>query len=1103
MAVFHIKPKNNIFNVIKIDNIDSSLINDITLRYIRVNIKKNEINFEVISKNPFNLNDFDIIRHYLINIFPDTNIKIKLIKDNNLSVEKIDNNIKQVNIEKNISSSNIVYLSEVEAYEGKNIYVKGMIFHIDIKTLKNSNKYLIMFDITDFHDSISVKLFSNKATFDFKKRDWVIVNGKLGYDKYAGELILTAFEVNKTDSCVRKDTYPEKRVELHLHSKMSAMDGLSNIKDIIDTVKIFGHKAVALTDHGVAHGFPEFYDRALKANIKPIFGVEGYMVDDMVKGFNLKKARRYHINILVKNKEGLKNLYKLISISHLEDFYKKPLMRKTHLIDMRNGLLYGTACEAGELIQAYINGADDEKLLEIAEFYDFIEVMPKSNNMFMVRKNILKSVKDLENMVRKLYEIAKKGKKMCVATGDSHYIHPHDAISREIIQHTQGYEEANLQADLYFRTTDEMIKEFSYLGEDIAKEIVINNPNKLVDEIEEFAPIPDGFYPPKIDGAEEKLVELVYKNAKKYYGDPLPDIVRKRIEKELKPIHENGFAVLYYIAHLIVKKSLEMGYQVGSRGSVGSSLVATMAEITEVNPLPPHYLCENCHYSEFVDDINFECGADLPDKKCPKCGNGYLSKNGFRIPFEIFMGFKGEKVPDIDLNFSGDIQTNIHKYAESIFGKEHSFKAGTISTFQERAALASIEKYLKDNNIVKRKAEIRRLVLECTGVKRTTGQHPGGIIVVPEDKEVFDFCPVQHPADDKSKEVITTHFDYHVMDKQLVKLDLLGHDNPTIIKMLEDLTGIDASQIPLDDSETLKLFKTSKTIGIPEFGTSFNRRVLDVVKVKNFGDIVKVCGLTHGTNVWNNNAEELIREGKDFSKIITMRDDILNYLSSIGVEDTIAFKIMETVRKGKPLSEEQIEIMRKHNVPNWYIESCRKIQYLFPKAHAVAYSMMAFRIAYFKAHYPLEFYATYFTIRPDVFDYFTVLKGQNSIRLRMRQLDNQLDKSARDKSLISILEVALEMCERGFKFLPIKLNESDSKAFEVVKDIGLLCPFASLEGVGEKAALAIVKAREDKKFSSIEDLQIRAKLNKTVISTLKQADILKDLPETEQMTIFF
>jgi len=1110
MAKFILRPSNFdiINNFADSDNIDNSqkdIIKNSMLEHVEVDTKSESILFVLRSKEMFTKKTEQDLIDKIMEVLPGySKIKFKCNINNSLAVEKPIRRISSEKTKKQqIRKGKYIFIKDIDKFIDKNIVIQGKVFGLESKDIKGGKK-LHKFCLYDGTDSISAKLFSKKD-LNFDNNDWISCSGKVEYNNYEKDLEVFITGIKKSSPPKRTDNSIEKRIELHAHSKMSAMDGLSDISKLVETAKNFGHTALALTDHGVVQGFPEFYKHCKKNGIKPIFGMEGYLVDDTSSDFeNIKKSKSYHINILAKNRKGLRNLYYLVSMAHLNDFYRRPRIRKSLIIENREGLLLGTACEAGELFQAYLKDpSNNEKLKKIAEFYDFIEIMPKSNNAFLIRNKVFESDKDLEEVSKRFYNIAKELGKFCVATGDLHFVNPEDSFNREIIQYTQGYEESGSQAELYYKTTEEMLEEFSYLGDDISREVVIEAPKKISDMIEELQPVPDGFYPPRIEGAEEKLKKMVYDNAFKKYGNPLPKIVQNRIEKELRPICSNRYSDLYYIAYKIVNYSIQKGYQVGSRGSVGSSLVANLAEITEVNALPPHYVCPKCKYFELQDYPEIECGADLPDKDCPKCSSK-MKKDGYRIPFEVFMGFKGEKVPDIDLNFSGEIQTEAHKFAESIFGADHSFKAGTISTFQEKAVKACLDKYLQEKNVMKRKAEVKRIIGECVGVKRTTGQHPGGIIVLPEGNEIYEFCPVQHPADDKSKKVITTHFDYHVMESQLVKLDMLGHDNPTIIKMLEDLTGLDASKIPLDDKDTLLLFEKVKTLGIPEFGTSFVRQVLSDVIPKTFGDIVRICGLTHGTDVWLNNAKELVASGVKFSQIITMRDDILNFLQQKGIDDSIAFKIMETVRKGRKLSDEQLKVMKDNNVPEWYIESCEKIKYLFPKAHAVAYSTMAFRIAYFKVHYPLAFYAAYFSIRPDVFDYKSMTSGVDSIKSKMNYLKNlpMGELSARDKELRTTLEIALEFCEHGFEFFPLDLYRSDSNAFIMIKDKGLLCPFSAMEGIGTQAAINVIKARDKKKFSSIEDLGIRAKLNKSVIESLRESGALKGLPETEQMNLF-
>ncbi|NLT96032.1 MAG: PolC-type DNA polymerase III, partial [Clostridia bacterium] len=872
---------------------------------------------------------------------------------------------------------------------------------------------------------------------------------------------------------------------------------------------------IAVTDHGVVQAFPEAYEAGKKYNIKIIYGMEAYIYDDEEK--HQGKTPTYHCLLLVKNAQGLKNLYKLVTESHLNYFSRVPRIPKNLLAQKRSGLFVGTACEAGELIRKYLESKGEKELLKkIAQFYDFIEIQPVGNNEFMVRNGIVSSKDDLIKLNQDLYNLGRELNKMVVATGDVHFANPEDEVFRRILMAGKGFSDADQQGPLYFKTTDEMLEEFAYLGETGAKEVVIENPQIIADQVENIKPIPDEFYPPVIPGAEEEIINLTYSTAHKLYGPKLPEIVEARIKKELDSIINNGFAVLYLIAHKLVKKSNEDGYLVGSRGSVGSSFVATMTGITEVNPLPPHYRCPKCFYTQFVTDGSYGSGADLPDKLCPQCGQP-LVKDGHDIPFEVFLGFKGDKVPDIDLNFSGEYQPRAHKYTEELFGKDNVFRAGTISTIAERTAYGFVKNYLDEHKQVKRLAEINRLVIGCSGVKKTTGQHPGGLMVVPKGIDVHDFTPLQRPADDIKSDTITTHFDYHSISSRLVKLDILGHDDPTVIKMLEDLTGVDARQISLDDPLTLSLFSSTEalqvdpeelgstvgTYGIPEFGTKFVRQMLEDTKPKTFSELVRISGFSHGTDVWLNNAQDLIKSGTaKLSEAISARDDIMTFLIQKGVEPSIAFKIMESVRKGKGVSPEMESIMLENGVPQWYVESCKKIKYMFPKAHAVAYVMMAFRIAYFKINYPLAFYATFFTVRADEFDAELVTKGVNEVKRTISYIQEKGNSaSAKESKLLTILEVALEMYLRGFTFQKVSLEKSAAQEF-IISGNSLIPPFAGLQGVGVTAAENIIKAREEYYFTSIEDLRIRAKLSKTVIETLEKHGCLTNLPETDQLALF-
>jgi len=1197
--------------------------------------------------------------------------------------------------------------------ETEEAVIEGEIFSLEFKELKS--KILMTFDITDYTSSILVKAFLTEEKYNSLKENiqggsFVKLRGKVFYDKYEGDLVISLKDLQLISPKERKDLSEEKRVELHLHTQMSSMDAVASATEVIKRAAKWGHKAIAITDHAVVQAFPEAMEASSKYGVKVIYGVEGYLVDDGVpivtgdteatledeftvfdiettglsnindeiieigavkikegkiidtfetfvnpkipissfitkltgidesmvkdapsieeilpkflefasnsvlvahnanfdvsfikskaKKFNLnvnnavldtlelsrhlykdlknykldtladhlqvklehhhravddamataeifiktidrlkelgvekvkdinailkesevdiRKLPVYHVTILVKDQKGLRNLYEIISKSNLEYFHRTPRIPKSLLISMREGLIIGSACEQGEVFRAIVSNLEEKKLENIISFYDYLEVQPVGNNEFLIEKGEVKSVEELREINQKIYLLGKKYNKLVVATGDVHFLDPWDDIYRKILMAGKGYKDADRQPPLYFKTTDEMLKEFEYLGEEVAKEIVIDNPNKIADLVEEVKPIPDGTFPPVIEGAEEELRRLTLDKAHEIYGDPLPEIVQNRLDRELNSIINNGYAVMYIIAQKLVSKSLKDGYLVGSRGSVGSSLVATMSGITEVNPLPPHYVCPNCKYSEFITDGSYGCGVDMPDKTCPHCGT-LMRKDGFDIPFEVFLGFEGDKEPDIDLNFSGEYQPIAHKYTEELFGKGHVFRAGTIGTLADKTAYGYVKKYFEERNLIVHKSEIKRLTVGCTGVKRTTGQHPGGIMVVPKDKSIYDFTPIQHPADAEDTDVITTHFDYHSISGRLLKLDILGHDDPTVIRMLEDLTGINAREIPLDDKKTMSLFTSVEalgidpeelntpvgTLGLPEFGTKFVRQMLIDTRPTTFAELVRISGLSHGTDVWLNNAQDIIREGiATLKEVISTRDDIMLYLISKGMDKKLSFKIMENVRKGKGVTQEEIEEMRKHGVPNWFIESCQKIKYMFPKAHAVAYVIMAFRIAYFKVHYPEAFYATYFTVRADDFNLDIVLKGKDSIKNAIKEIEAKGNNaSPKEKSLLTVLEVALEMYLRGFKFINVDLYKSDAVKFLITEE-GLLPPLNSLEGVGIQAAKTIAQERENGKFLSVEDFRNRTKVSKTVIEILKQYGCLTDLPESNQLSLF-
>ena len=835
----------------------------------------------------------------------------------------------------------------------------------------------------------------------------------------------------------------------------------------------------------------------------------------------LKNLPRYHFIILVQNQKGLRNLYQLISKSFLEYYNKRPIMPRSELIRHREGLIFGSACEAGEVFRALTSGAEWDELKRLASFYDYLEIQPIGNNQFMVAKGMAKDEEQLRDWNRDILRLADELGKPCCATGDVHFLEPEDEAFRRILMAGQGFGDADNHAPLYFKSTDEMLKEFSYLGEDRAYEVVVKNTNMIADMCDVIRPVPRENYPPHIDGCEDDLRNMCYEKAKRIYGDPLPDVVQARLDRELNSIIGNGYAVMYIIAQKLVTKSLEDGYLVGSRGSVGSSLAAFMSDITEVNSLAPHYLCPDDKYVEWHEE--YSCGVDLPDKICPNCGKP-LTKQGFNIPFETFLGFEGDKVPDIDLNFAGEYQSRIHYYTGEIFGHDHVFRAGTIGTVAEKTAYGYVKKYMDERGIECSRAEENRLAAGCTGVRRTSGQHPGGVVVVPKEIEIYDVCPVQHPADDPDSEIITTHFEYHSIDANLLKLDELGHDDPTMIKHLENLTGVDAKTIPLDDPDTMSLFHSCKALkytgenpdsdpilgslgclAVPEFGTKFVRGMVGETKPSTFAELVSISGLSHGTDVWLGNAAELVRKGIPLSGCICCRDDIMNYLILQGVQPKLSFKTMESVRKGKGLTEEMEAAMREQNVPDWYIDSCKKIKYMFPKAHAVAYVMMAFRIAWFKVHRPLAFYSAYFSVRAKGFDASCMIKGDKVVQDKLRELavkEKEKTITAAEKEMSTTLEVCHEFYRRGFTFEPMDIYASDATDF-LVTETGLIPPFTSMPGIGEQAALNIVEERKNGKFLSAEELAVRCpKASKAVVELLDQIGALGSMPKTTQISLF-
>jgi DNA polymerase III subunit alpha, Gram-positive type len=840
--------------------------------------------------------------------------------------------------------------------------------------------------------------------------------------------------------------------------------------------------------------------------------------DNMGQGKSYQRARPYHATLLAQNEVGLKNIFKLVSISHIDYFYRVPRIPRSVLNKHREGILIGSGCDKGEVFEGMMQKGPEE-VEEAAHFYDYLEVHPKAVYSHLLELELVRDEKALEDIISNIVKLGEKLELPVVATGNVHYLNENDKIYRKILISSQGGANPlnrHELPDVHFRTTNEMLDAFKFLGEAKAKEIVVENTNKISDMIDVIKPIKDDLYTPKIEGADEEMRSMSYGMARRIYGEDLPEIVEARLEKELKSIIGHGFAVIYLISHKLVKKSLDDGYLVGSRGSVGSSFVATMTEITEVNPLPPHYVCPKCKKSEFFNDGSVGSGFDLPDKDCPDCGIKY-KKDGHDIPFETFLGFKGDKVPDIDLNFSGEYQPRAHNYTKVLFGEEYVYRAGTIGTVADKTAYGYVKGYQGDNNLQLRGAEIDRLAAGCTGVKRTTGQHPGGIIVVPDYMDIYDFSPIQFPADSNTSEWKTTHFDFHSIHDNLLKLDILGHDDPTVIRMLQDLSGIDPKTIPTDDPEVMKIFSgteslgvteeqiMSKTgsLGIPEFGTRFVRQMLEDTKPTTFSELVQISGLSHGTDVWLGNAQELIyNKTCTLSEVIGCRDDIMVYLIYQGLDPSFAFKIMESVRKGKGLTDEMEEEMRKNKVPEWYIDSCKKIKYMFPKAHAAAYVLMAVRIAYFKVHHPLMYYAAYFTVRADDFDVDAMVRGSESIRSVIEEINAKgLDASTKEKNLMTVMEIALEMCERGFSFAKVDLYKSSASEF-IIEGDKLIPPFNAIPGLGTNAAINIVKAREEGEFLSKEDLQQRGKISKTILEYLDNHGCLQGMPDQNQLSLF-
>ena len=1030
----------------------------------------------------------------------------------------------------------------------------------DIKTKRGTDMTIVNFSFSDHTNSLNASLFIDTHRMGdiapLKDGAFILVNGSYEFDNYKKDFVVKPRAMALLQKYTEKDEHEgEKRVELHCHTNMSAKDAVSSADAIVRQAYEWGHKAIAITDHGVVQAYPAAAG-AVKAirkaggDFKVIYGVESYFVDDVnndIKDLNAKQTAkfRYHQIILVKNLTGLKNLYKLVSEAHLHDFRGKPLTMRSKLDKLREGLILGSACEQGELYRAIIDEKPEEELLRIADYYDYLEIQPLGNNAFMVREssypdkkdkktgavipNRFKKVTDFEvikSFNRKVVELADKLGKPVVATGDVHFLKKSDDIIRKILMAGQGFEDFDNQAPLYLKTTDEMLADFDYFGER-AREFVIDNPNKIADMVDgDVIPVPDGNYPPVIEGSDELLHDICWDTAHKTYGENLPEVVEKRLEKELNSIINNGFSIMYISAQKLVAYSEENGYLVGSRGSVGSSFAATMAGISEVNPLPPHYVCPECRYSEFFLHGEVGSGFDLPEKKCPKCG-AQLNRNGHDIPFETFLGFKGDKVPDIDLNFSDEFQNSVQKYTETLFGSENVFKAGTISTVAEKTAYGFAKAYAEKKGITLSNAELNRLasLVEKAQIKQTTGQHPAGMIIVPKTNTIYDFCPIQHPADDINSDIITTHFDFHSIHDTILKLDELGHVVPTTYKYLEEYTGIPVNDVSMSDPEVYSLFTSTKALGVepdeidsrtgtyclPEFGTKFVREMLIDCQPKNFSDLLQISGLSHGTDVWLGNAKDLIDNGIcTISEVIGTRDNIMVYLIHKGLEEGRAFKITETVRKGlvakgKVSAEDWSAMeddMRSHGVPEWYIESCHKIKYMFPKAHAAAYVISALRLAWYKVHRPLEFYCAYFTARPEDVDVPTIMQGKQAVRQYLQNIKAKgKEASKKELDVYNNMLIFNEMMSRGIEVLPIDIKHSHAMKY-LPENGKMRLPFGALSGVGEKAAYSIYEAAQKGDFVSREDFQIEAGVSKTIIQNLSELGAMNDLPDTNQISMF-
>ena len=1002
--------------------------------------------------------------------------------------------------------------------------------------------------LADETDGILCKKFFEKKEdvqklTGVKKNMTVKVRGNVQLDKFTGGLVLniSQMEQGKEKEINHEDMAEIPRVELHLHTKMS-LDGLIDNEEIIRTAAKWKHPAVAITDHGVIQAFPQIQTLAAKYGQKVIYGMEGYLIDEVPEDIDSDRQQYSHIILLAKNITGLRNLYRLVTLSHLKYYRKRPLLPRPLLEEFRDGLMYGSACVMGEFFRAVLNGDSDEELIRLAKFYDYLEVQPLGNNEFLLYEDKYAAIttkKDLQELNKKVIEIGEKAGIPVCATSDAHYLFAEYARDRDILlSNWEKPGKIESHPPVYLRTTEEMLEEFSYLPKEKAEEIVITNTRRVAEQCEVIEPLAEEWksYNPKIAGADDKLKAMCYEKAVALYGEPLPEIVQDRLDLELTPIINHGYGVLYYIAHKLVKHSNDRGYLVGSRGSVGSSFVATLAGITEVNPLPPHYVCPHCHWNQFFTDGSVGGGFDLADKKCPNCGTE-LNKDGHNIPFAVFLGFDGDKVPDIDLNFSsGDDQAVAHKYTEELFGRDNVFRAGTIAGIQDKTAFGFVKRYAENRGLTFNDIFIEKLSAGVAGVKRTTGQHPAGIMVCPRDMDIHNFTPLQYAANkrwlkdetgEKIPGTITTHFDYHSISGRMLKLDILGHDDPKVIRMLQDITGIDPLHIPFNDEKTLSLFSspdalgitseqlkaavgdkgiTVGAIGLPEFGTPFVRGMLEDTRPKNFSELVRISGFSHGTNVWLNNARDLITSGKvKLEEAISTRDDIMNYLIEHHVKPLTAFKVMENVRKGKGLEKgnsnnrKELEDAR---VPQWFIDSCLKISYLFPRAHAVAYVMMAFRIAWFKVYEPLAYYAAYFTIRAEgAFNAAVILRGLASQSAELARINSLPHPTAVEKGSATVIEAAAEMYLRGLKFLPIDLNKSSASEF-LMEDGALRPPFNCIPALGNTVAKEIVEARREHPFTSKEDLKKRGKVSQSIIDTMDEMGILHGMPEEEQINLF-